>query len=256
MSLKSLVKRWESSDQIVQRATFRVGRTAWSGYRLLTDPGLRAAVIGGWLHRRDYHQLDTYTSANRYAPLFDECRERLDDSPQRRVLSYGCSTGEEVVSLAERWPQAAIVGVDINAWCIAECRRRHQAPQRTFLHRLSREFDAAGGFDAIFCLAVFQRQENRTRRDNARSAYRFEQFERDLAVLDGKLKPGGLFVIDNADFRFTDAACASVYMPVMSANSQLRRGRPLYDRHNQKIADQHASPRIFVKRPGTPAGAL
>jgi hypothetical protein len=248
MSFRTAIKEWRHSQNRAARATYRLCRHGWLLWRVLSDRRFRSELLSEWKHPGVHHQRSTATSPDRYPALFGDCRDYLDDHPRRRLLSFGCSTGEEVVSLAERWPQAAIVGVDINAWCVAESRRRHQSPRFTFVNRMSPEFALAGDFDAIFCLAVFQRHENRTNVDNAVAAgHTFEQFEREISLLDAKLKPGGLLVIDHADFRFTDTVCARDYTPLQSPHSRLLRRRPLYDRHHQKIASEHSSCRIYVK---------
>jgi trans-aconitate methyltransferase len=248
MSLRTVVDGWKHSTHTVVRAAYRVSTYVWWSYRLATDGRFRSEHLEPRKYPDQHFQVYTATAANRYPALFDDCRQYLDDHPRRRLLSFGCSTGEEVLSLAGRWPQASIVGVDINAWCIVECQRRHASPRRTFLHRMSPEFAAAHDFDAIFCLAVFQRTENRINADNSVAAARtFEQFEREIVLLDAKLKPGGLLVIDHADFRFTDTACASRYTPLDSPGSRQLRRRPLYDRNNRKLADEHDSHRIYVK---------
>lgn len=249
MSLKTALKQWEHSPHIVGRAVYRIARHLWWGYRLSTNGRFRSECLVRWRYPGKYHQVYTATAVNRYPAVFDDCRRYLDDHSQRRLLSFGCSTGEEVLSLAERWPQASIVGVDINAWCLAECKRRHASSRYTFLHRMSPDFAMAKDFDAIFCMAVLQRSENRTSVANLVAVgHTFEQFEREIALLDAKLKPGGLLVIDHADFRFIDTVCARLYTPLNSSSSRLLRRRPLYDRNNRKLVDEHSSPRIYVKR--------
>lgn len=194
------------------------------------------------------HQDSTYTRPHRYPKLFADCRAYLGDHAGLRLLSFGCSTGEEVASLGELWPLAAIVGVDINPWCLDECARRHHSPRFTFMHRQSDEFAAAADFDAIFCLAVFQRQENLTRGLETAGGHTFDQFEREVGLLDRKLNVGGLLAIDNADFQFTDTAVAPRYEPLPSHNNRQLRQRPLYGLDNRKIADEYIAVRIFGKR--------
>ena len=194
-------------------------------------------------------QTHTYTARERYPGLFDDCRTYLDDGPACRLLSFGCSTGEEVESLAGRWPQAAIVGVDINPWCVRECRRRYGKNGFTFLNRADAAFEALAPFDAIFCLAVLQRPGNWGTPDNTVvRGHTFAQFAGEIAVLDGHLKAGGLLAIDNADFRFIDTAAATRYVPLDSPNNRQLRRRPVYGPDNTKLAAVHASDRIFIKR--------
>jgi SAM-dependent methyltransferase len=187
--------------------------------------------------------------ANRYPVLFAECTRHCAGLARPKLLSFGCSSGEEVFTLAQYMPQADIVGVDINDWCLAECRRKDIQHRHTFHHRRSAEYEREQGFDAIFCLAVFQHSDNRSNADNSVAVgHTFEQFEQNILLLDAKLKPGGLFIIEYADFRFTDTACAARYTPLDFPKNRLLRRRPLYGPDNRKLADQHDSPRIFVKQ--------
>jgi hypothetical protein len=196
-----------------------------------------------------WFQTSTYTAPDRYPKLFDDCRAHVDDGPSTRLLSFGCSTGEEVESLAARWPHAAIVGVDINPWCVTECRRRFPGGRFTFLHRVDAAFETLQPFDAVFCLAVLQRPGNWRRPDNEIiQGHTFEQFAREIAVLDARVKVGALLAIDNADFRFADTTTARRYVPLNSPHNRQLRRRPVYGPVNTKIADVYTSDRIFIKR--------
>ena len=138
---------------------------------------------------------------------------------------------------------------DINRWCLKQCRKKNKNPNYSFYHRLSKEFEVASGFDAIFCMAVFQRTENRTNSDNSIAVgFRFDQFEQEVNLLDGKLKSGGLLIIDQSDFSFTDTVCSEKYTPLVSFEcNRIVRNRPLFDRNNRKVAESQNSYRVFVK---------
>lgn len=248
-ALKETLKSWRHSRLGTARLVYQFGRLVRLGGRLLVNPRLRSETLGRWKHRGYYHQHPTFTLPNRYPLLFEQCARHCAAQARPRLLSFGCSSGEEVFSLAEHLPQAVIVGVDINEWCLAECRRKDPQHRHVFHHRLSPEFERERDFDAIFCLAVFQRTENRINADNSVAVgHTFEQFEREITLLDAKLKPDGLLIIDHGDFRFTDTACAARYAPLDFPQNRLLRARPLYGRDNRKLADRHDSPRVFVKQ--------
>ena len=40
-----------------------------------------------------------------------------------KILSYGCSTGEEVLTLRNYFPNAHIIGAEINKHSLAKCRQ-------------------------------------------------------------------------------------------------------------------------------------
>jgi len=70
------------------------------------------------------YQLSTFTFENRYPWVFEMVSQLLSDLSAPKILSFGCSTGEEVASLHQYFKQATIIGVDINPWCIHQCRKK------------------------------------------------------------------------------------------------------------------------------------
>jgi trans-aconitate methyltransferase len=166
-----------------------------------------------------------------------------------RILSFGCSTGEEVYSLGSYFPTSQITGVDINEWCIRQCRKKYLDKQFSFFHTFSSEFASSEPFDAIFCMAVFQRSEKNELTDGSYLLeFTFSQFESELVKLGSNLKPGGLLVIDHCDFNFQDTKCAINYAPLPFEKNQLLRNRPLFDKYNRKIADRQNNYRMFKKK--------
>jgi len=196
--------------------------------------------------RESHFQKSTYTVKNRSPLIFDQCEKYLRNTPSPKLLSFGCSTGEEAFTLAEYIPNAAIRGVDINKWCIKECIRKNRSENLHFYHRLSDEFNVDADFDAIFCIAVFQRGENRDF-DQIREGFTFRQFEKEIALLDTKLKPGGLFIIHHSDFRFEDTRVADCYAPLPFDGNKKLLQRPLFDRNNIRIGETNECYRVFVK---------
>lgn len=250
MCVKDRVKRWQYSEHISKRQAYRFLKQSWVVMHYLIDGRLRSERLTEWEFKEHYYQRSTVTMPNRYPLLFRQTQSYLGDGDNICILSFGCSTGEEVFTLGEYFPNATIVGVDINKWCIRQCRKTNHSERYFFLHRLSSEFEQATSFDAIFCMAVFQRTENRTSSDNGLSIdFTFSHFEQEIEMLDGKLKEGGILVVDHSDFSFMDTACSTRYAPLDCENNQLQRCRPLFDRDNRKIADTQNAFRVFVKHP-------
>ena len=96
------------------------------------------------------HQGPNRTALNRYPEVF-----AAPAPDARRILSFGCSTGEECVTLAEYFPKAEIVGADINPVILLQA-RKHRSDRIRFVYASDRILSGLGGFDAIFCMAVLR----------------------------------------------------------------------------------------------------
>lgn len=161
------------------------------------------------------------TSNDRYPKIFQKVRERMGDGASLRILSFGCATGEEVFSLRRYFPQATIVGLDINPYNIFVCRsrlRKIKDPRIAFSVAGSPANEASASYDAIFAMAVFRHGDLNKIPPPPNSGHRirFADFEQSVADLARCLKPGGLLVIRHAMFRFADTRVASQFETVLS----------------------------------------
>jgi hypothetical protein len=248
MTLKDTIKQFRHSNKWSLRLVYHTFKPFWMIRRLLTDAPYRSAMITALKSGRTYHQHEVFTMPDRYPKLFAAASEYLSTTAQPRLLSYGCSTGEEVASLGRYMPGAMIMGVDINEWCIRQCRKTFSSPNFSFWRPKDPAFLSATGFDAIFCMAVFQHTDNRDGKNGDKAQqFLFDQFEGDLQMLDTKLRIGGLLIIDNTDFNFQDTECSKHYAPLQFENNRVLRKRPLFDSNNKKIADTQNNFRVFVK---------
>jgi SAM-dependent methyltransferase len=158
------------------------------------------------------------TSANRYPVIFATVANALADRPAPRLLSYGCSTGEEAFSLVALMPQARVTGIDINPHNIAVALRRSAtlgADAPRFICAGSPDALADGSFDAIFCMAVTRHATLEAERPLDCSPWlRFEQFDALMTNFDRLLTPGGVLAIWNSHFRFGDSGVAHRFTPI------------------------------------------
>jgi 2-polyprenyl-3-methyl-5-hydroxy-6-metoxy-1,4-benzoquinol methylase len=144
------------------------------------------------------HQGPTRTAFDRYPEIFAAAAVAAPDA--RRVLSFGCATGEECVSLATYFPAAEIVGADINPVILLKA-SKHQSDRIRFVYTSDRTLSQMGGFDAVFCMAVLRHA----------GRYSFEDFEERALFLETLVRPGGLLVIHNSPYRFGDTARRASY---------------------------------------------
>ncbi|MWK55999.1 class I SAM-dependent methyltransferase [Metapseudomonas otitidis] len=190
------------------------------------------------------------TQEDRYPELFQSIRQVLADTPQTRLLSFGCSTGEEVFSLARYFQQAHIRGVDIDAGRIGQCQARWRREGREL--RLS--FACAGGvaqeetasYDLVMAMAVFRHGALGDRPADCSAWIRFTDFDRVLGDLARILKPGGLLVIRHANFRFGDTSVAGLFECL---RGEAALGSPIYGRDDCLLPDVTGDDGIYRKRP-------
>jgi len=248
-ALRARLEKMGQSGNPLLRAGYRGIKALGAVRRFVVSPRIRSQVLTRVRYRDQHLQLETYSCDDRYPALFEQCRQHFAGGSAVRILSFGCSTGEEVFTLARYLPGAEVVGVDINPWCLKQCTRMNHSGQLSFFHSLSGEFADAADFDAIFCMAVFQRSEHRT--ENARpgdTGFTFERFDAEVAMLDRKLKPGGLFFLDECDFSFEQTAAAARYRPAEFDGNRVLRQRPLFDRENRLVANESYCVRCFIKK--------
>lgn len=184
----------------------RAVRKLW---RVLVDRPFRHSM---WLYLarpRGAFQPFNDTQPDRYPVIFNFVQSALGRDSSLKILSYGCSTGEEVFSLRKYFPRATIKGIDINAGNIAVCRRRlGVAPDVNIAFEVaaSTSVELSDAYDAIFCMAVLRHGSlglpGITRCD---PLLRFEDFARTVADFARCLMPGGLLVIRHSHFRLSDA---------------------------------------------------
>lgn len=203
-------------------------------------------------YRRHYHQRSSFTSYNRYPDLFSICKNYFSHEERVNILSFGCSTGEEVFTLNSYLPKAKITGVDINKFCLKKAVKKNNNPNISFVHSLSDDYLTCKNFSAIFCLAVLQHPENRDSSTKIAEKFTFSQFEKQLIELDSKLKAGGIFFIDYCDFNFLDTIIAKKYEPLMVSNNKVVHERPSYNSNNLKISSKNGNYRAFIKNSAEP----
>ncbi|MGE0742042.1 MAG: class I SAM-dependent methyltransferase [Hyphomonadaceae bacterium] len=160
-------------------------------------------------------QLRHSTKADRYPQTFAAARALVaDDGHGLRVLSFGCSDGTECLSLAELYFNGAddrIMGVDVKADAIAMARRVHAHPRISYALSGDVTYTKADRFDAIFAMSVLCVWPEPQDESRIAQSFPFSDFEQVCASLDRKLKVGGVLVIYNSTYRFTDSSVAHRY---------------------------------------------
>ncbi|MFC6617333.1 methyltransferase domain-containing protein [Deinococcus radiophilus] len=90
--------------------------------------------------------------AAREQPALD-LQAMIPDLPYRRVADLGCGTGEQTLALAQRFPGAAVMGIDASAEMLAQA-QAHTAAHLSFRQSDLRELD--GTYDLLYSNAALQ----------------------------------------------------------------------------------------------------
>ncbi len=168
-------------------------------------------VDGPWQAQRAVH-----TALNRYPEIFSAAAQyfrntRQGDARPLRILSFGCSTGEECYSLRPYFPDAEIFGCDINDSVLAIAQARQRTGNIAFFRSSPEALQQNGPFDLVFCmssLCLFPETNTASGEDGK---FPFSGFDEMIAGIDQVVRPGGLLVIYNTSYPFSLATASSNY---------------------------------------------
>jgi 2-polyprenyl-3-methyl-5-hydroxy-6-metoxy-1,4-benzoquinol methylase len=223
------------SNLVTLKRAARKGRhVIWEAYNAVYRR-LRRPVPGEF---QPYY----FTRPDRYPWLFGFAARQLGTRPSLRILSFGCSRGEEALSLRQYFPGAAIKGIDINPRNVARCVARAQAENAVNLEfevAATTHGEATESYDAIFCLAVLCNGDLTT--SNAQHCaplLHFERFEQIIGDFARCLKPGGLLLLHTTNFRFCDTTVAADFTVVYEAAPEHLALDVLFDRNNRLMSGE------------------
>ena len=124
-----------------------------------------------------------------------------------RILSFGCSIGDEIVTLRYMFPDAEIFGCDIEDRLLEVCNRTVGSFSTVF--RSSREnIQSHGPFDLVLVSAVLCLNPPP---EDATTRFPPSRFDDILSMLDESIAYGGLLVLINAAYRFVESPVAANY---------------------------------------------
>jgi 2-polyprenyl-3-methyl-5-hydroxy-6-metoxy-1,4-benzoquinol methylase len=142
-------------------------------------------VMNAWQYNKDKLQPNNMTRPERFVKIFDRLNEMKPEA--ERILSFGCSYGNECEALAKRFSNAEIVGLDIDHWVIAEARRRNKLDNVCYTD----EIKCTGTYDIITCLMVLFCLEVPVPKD---------RWEKALRTIDRHLNEDGVVVIYTSQY--------------------------------------------------------
>jgi hypothetical protein len=189
--------------------------------------------------RSRQHQVTSTTKLDRYPELFSALKAKARATHGLRILSYGCSTGEECFTLRSYFPDAEIVGVDISSGNLRKARKANTDDRIRFFYSTPEILSELGPFDIICCLSVLCRWEDTKDLQNCEKVYPFVKFDEATSFLSGHLTSGGLIAIYNSNFRFEEAKIFSMYSvedtPGIADSGFVHK----FDRNNNRVMAIH-----------------
>ena len=227
-------------------------QSLWLALRGIVDPHERAVRRAQKLSPGLLLQPSNYTKGDRYPWLFKFLGEQLSYPEAPRILSYGCATGEELLSLQAYSPDAALVGIDINPRNIEICRRKFakRGAQSDMQFRCagSPVDEATESYDAIMCLAVLRHGALQDKEpDNCAPWIQFAAVDEMVTELARCLKPGGYLAVWHSHFRFADMSVASQFRTVLSHERSGRESTPFYGPDNRRLDGADYCDAVFQK---------
>lgn len=197
----------------------------------------------------------TVTRMDRHPALFAllaaELAAHPPDRPAARLLSFGCSTGEEAFTLAGYLPHAAIDAIDANPACIAQARRAAAKDGSTRIRFACADAPDAladAPYDAVLCLSVLRHGDLDAQAPGYSTAFLpFARFAAAVEALDRVLRPGGLLVLWGCNFRFADTDVATRYRVMETAGMPAQPG-PFYGPGDALLAYESYGEFVFVKQ--------
>jgi hypothetical protein len=144
----------------------------------------------------------------------------------QRILSYGCSYGDEVKAFEEKYfTNDILYGVDINENCIENC--KNSGINAYFFTPNDFNVFKDLKFDFVFCMSVLCKMIH----DINEEPLKFEDFNNTCKYLDSKIKVGGYFIDYNSNYYFLDSDIGNNYEPIKhdsikSANTHTIKYKP------------------------------
>ena len=250
---KQTVIKQRSSKNPIIRLGVSILYVLWNTTRIVirvcADPDFRSICLLQLLNSKNVHQTTSLTFMDRYPMIFSACRDYFNGKQDLKILSYGCSTGEEVLTLRQYFPTAQIIGAEINKRSLEKCKELHVDGKITFLYSTFCEIQKHGPYDVIFCMAVFQRKPHYIEAkgiSSLKKIYPFEKFERQIIELDKLINQYGLLVIHFTQYSLLDTSVVFKYK-ALDDYSQDNYKMPVFDKNNNLVENPAPQNTIFIK---------
>lgn len=160
---------------------------------------------------KEQHQLTSTTKSDRYPEIFSALQGLTEELNESKILSYGCSTGEECFSLRKYFPNFSIIGADINMGNIKKASHNNSDSRIKFIESKNELIQENGPYSIILAMSVLCRWEDTKDLENCEKIYLFEKFDNSIHELTEYIEPNGYLALYNSNFRLEDSSSADRY---------------------------------------------
>jgi SAM-dependent methyltransferase len=150
-------------------------------------------------------QTNNKTFLGRYWTEHSVLRRYFPNDRNLSILSFGCSTGEELVTLRALFPGATLFGCDVD-WHNLQAARALVGDSATVFESRGDAVAEHGPYDAIICNSVLMRP----------GGIEGAQWIDVVAMLDDALRPGGILQVINSNIPFRYHPLARSYEALRS----------------------------------------
>lgn len=191
-------------------------------------------------------QTASTTFHNRHPDLFNFLKEKYQNE-EIKILSFGCSTGEECQSVSEYLPNATIIGAEINLSSLKKAKKNNQNPLIKFVYSDKKTLEENGPYDVILALSVLCKNPEAEHVKDISKLYTFNQYKETVEMLDTLLKKNGVLLIRSSNFRFKETNIYSKYKVINYDKIRNPIHFPKFSKDNLRIHDFLENEEIFQK---------
>ncbi len=215
--IKQLKNKMKHSSNPVIRFTYKTLKKSKTGMRLAVNSSFRGQWYMEHFNKDRVQQTTQLTWEDRYPDVFSACKTYFSEHQKEniKILSYGCCTGEEVVTLRRYFPNAVIVGAELNKNSLKICRRRKCDENIHFIYSRPENIKKYGPYDAVFCMAVLERLPMLVERENItdlKDMYPFEKYNLQIHEINEYVKKDGLLISHFTHYDIMDTDLKDKYV--------------------------------------------
>ena len=141
-------------------------------------------------------------------------RQFMGPPEGHRILSFGCSIGDELATLRVVFPSSEIYGCEIDPFALEKAKLSVGHLADVFLSS-EREIRSRGSFDMICAFSSLCRNPPPSL-SVMRQDFPFSLFDDTVSLLSENLNVGGMLCLKNTSYPFSKTTAAKLYNPIRS----------------------------------------